>query len=184
MSETGMPRANQLELRTQALCWWRETDVARKCEGVAAMARQFSQEGAVVDPEWMPHKTHESPGRPLKPELISPRDVKHRSLSTKEGRAVLIHALAHIEFNAINLALDAVWRFHGMPQAYYFDWLKVAAEEALHFSLLSTHLQTLGFCYGDFPAHNGLWEMADNTATTCLRVSPWCREPWKRVGWT
>jgi uncharacterized ferritin-like protein (DUF455 family) len=103
------------------------------------------------------------PGRPQQPELVSPLSVKRRSMRTEEGRAALIHALAHIEFNAINLALDAVWRFPGMPHDYYADWLKVAAEEALHFSLLESHLCNLGFAYGDFPAHNSLWDMADKT---------------------
>lgn len=84
-------------------------------------------------------------------------------MRTVEGRAALIHALAHIEFNAINLALDAIWRFPAMPPDYYADWLQVAAEEALHFSLLSAHLTTLGFAYGDFPAHNSLWDMAEKT---------------------
>jgi uncharacterized ferritin-like protein (DUF455 family) len=81
---------------------------------------------------------------------------------------VLIHALAHIEFNAINLALDAVWRFAGMPKAYYEDWLRVAAEEAYHFELLNQHLQTQGFKYGDFPAHNSLWEMVSKTTDSIL----------------
>ena len=80
----------------------------------------------------------------------------------------MIHALAHIEFNAINLALDAVWRFPGMPGDYYVDWLCVAAEEALHFSLLDAHLRTLGFAYGDFPAHNSLWDMAEKTSGDVL----------------
>ena len=80
-----------------------------------------------------------------------------------EGRAALIHAICHIEFNAINLALDAVWRFAAMPDDFYRDWLRVAAEEAQHFTLLHDHLQTLGHRYGDFPAHDGLWEMAEKT---------------------
>jgi uncharacterized ferritin-like protein (DUF455 family) len=80
------------------------------------------------------------------------------------GRAALVHALAHVEFNAINLALDAAHRFAGMPQAYYADWLRVAHEEALHFALLNAHLATLGYAYGDFPAHAGLWDMALKTA--------------------
>jgi uncharacterized ferritin-like protein (DUF455 family) len=83
---------------------------------------------------------------------------------TAEGRATLVHAMTHIEFNAINLALDAVYRFRGLPSAYYGDWLKVAAEEALHFQLLRDHLGSLGHDYGDFAAHNGLWEMAMKTA--------------------
>ena len=107
--------------------------------------------------------SHPIPGRPEKPELVAPRLVKRRSMITPEGRAILIHALVHIEFNAINLALDAIWRFPDMPQAYYTDWLQVADEEALHFSLLADHLQGLGYAYGDFPAHSSLWEMAEKT---------------------
>jgi len=80
----------------------------------------------------------------------------------------MIHALAHIEFNAINLALDALWRFAGMPRDYYADWLRVAAEEALHFSLLAEHLCTLGYAYGDFTAHNSLWDMAEKTSGDVL----------------
>ena len=105
-----------------------------------------------------------SPGRPDKPELVAPRNLQRRKLSTREGHAALIHSLCHIEFNAINLALDAVYRFRDMPEAYYHDWLKVAAEEAHHFVLLRDHLGTLGHAYGDFPAHNGLWEAAMDTA--------------------
>jgi uncharacterized ferritin-like protein (DUF455 family) len=103
------------------------------------------------------------PGRPARPELVAPRLVGRRSMVTVEGRAMLVHALAHIEFNAINLALDAIWRFPGMPAAYYTDWLRVANEEALHFSMLAAHLAVLGHAYGDFPAHDSLWEMAEKT---------------------
>jgi uncharacterized ferritin-like protein (DUF455 family) len=104
------------------------------------------------------------PGRPAHPVLVEPAQVPRRSAFTPEGRSALLHAVAHIEFNAIDLALDAVWRFHGMPEAYYRDWLRVAAEEAHHFSLLQAHLATLGHAYGDFPAHDGLWSMARKTA--------------------
>jgi uncharacterized ferritin-like protein (DUF455 family) len=106
----------------------------------------------------------DQPGQPEKPLLVSPHKVPRRRVDTLPGRAALIHALAHIEFNAINLALDAAHRFAGMPVAYYADWLRVADEEALHFDLLNTHLATLGHSYGDFPAHNGLWDMALKTA--------------------
>ncbi|MAZ44010.1 MAG: hypothetical protein CMF48_02355 [Legionellales bacterium] len=105
----------------------------------------------------------ESLGRPEKPILVSPRELKRRRLGTLEGRVALIHSLAHIEFNAIHLALDAVYRFHGLPIDYYEDWLSVAAEEAKHFSLLREHLRSLGYDYGDCPAHNGLWLMALET---------------------
>ena len=105
----------------------------------------------------------ELPGRPPRPRLVSPADVPRRSPFTAEGRAALLHAIAHIEFNAINLALDAAWRFGGMPLAYHLDWLRVASEEALHFTLLGAHLRSLGHDYGDFDAHDGLWAMVEKT---------------------
>ena len=110
-----------------------------------------------------------APGRPQRPELIHPARVPQRGLGKPEGRAALLHAVAHIEFNAINLALDAACRFAHLPDDYYADWLQVAAEEALHFSLLSQHLETAyGMRYGDLAAHNGLWEMAEKTAEDVL----------------
>lgn len=109
-------------------------------------------------------KVVEIPGRPSLPELIPPSKLKQRKLGSELGRATLIHAIAHIEFNAINLALDAVYRFRDMPDQYYTDWLKVASDEACHFSLLSERLQKMGYSYGDFPAHNGLWEMVLKTS--------------------
>lgn len=103
------------------------------------------------------------PGRPDKPELVHPSQVPKRSLHTDEGRAALIHAITHIEFNAINLAWDAVYRFRDMPDEFYSDWMRVADEEAYHFALLRQRLNDLGYTYGDFSAHNGLWEMACKT---------------------
>ena len=103
------------------------------------------------------------PGRPSRPQLVAAKSVPSRSPFTLEGRAALLHAICHIEFNAINLALDAVWRFADMPADFYSDWVQIAAEEALHFELLSAHLQSLGWQYGDFDAHDGLWTM-------CLRT--------------
>jgi uncharacterized ferritin-like protein (DUF455 family) len=104
------------------------------------------------------------PGRPARPRLVPATDVPRRSPFTREGRAALLHSVAHIEFNAINLALDAVWRFADMPAAYYRDWLGVAAEEALHYTLVTEHLQgSLDCRYGDFEAHDGLWTMVEKT---------------------
>lgn len=102
-------------------------------------------------------------GRPVKPELVDPKDVPRRNFSSMKGRLTLVHAITHIEFNAINLALDAVYRFQDMPQQYYTDWCRVAAEEALHFTMLSDYLASHDVCYGDFSAHNGLWQMAVKT---------------------
>jgi len=104
------------------------------------------------------------PGRPEKPELVVPRDLSRRSATTPLGLAALIHSLCHIEFNAINLAWDAVYRFRDMPREFYTDWIKVAVEEAYHFGLLRGYLIELNYDYGDFSAHNGLWEMAIDTA--------------------
>jgi uncharacterized ferritin-like protein (DUF455 family) len=111
-----------------------------------------------------PPQPIDQPGRPSRPRLVAPRNLPRRKLGSPEGRATLLHALAHIEFNAINLAWDAVYRFRGMPAAYYTDWVRVAREEALHFSLLCDCLQAFGHVYGDFDAHDGLWEMACSTA--------------------
>jgi uncharacterized ferritin-like protein (DUF455 family) len=102
-------------------------------------------------------------GRPDRPALVPPRDLPRRRLGSDEGRAAMLHAIAHIEFNAINLALDAVFRFRDMPRAFYDDWLGVAGEEAQHFMLLAERLGELGYAYGDFPAHSGLWDLAVKT---------------------
>ncbi len=103
------------------------------------------------------------PGRPGMPMLVPHTEVRQRSMASVEGRAALIHAIAHIELNALDLAADVTWRFAGMPDAFYRDWFRVMQEEALHFQLLRDHLAGLGHAYGDFPAHNALWEMAERT---------------------
>jgi uncharacterized ferritin-like protein (DUF455 family) len=108
------------------------------------------------------------PGRPEKPALVHPSQVKRRKLTTPAGQAAFLHALVHIEFNAINLAWDAVYRFRDLPADFYSDWIGVAEDEALHYQLLSRRLQDTGHAYGDFPAHNGLWEMACKTADDVL----------------
>ncbi|MFK7794369.1 MAG: ferritin-like domain-containing protein [Gammaproteobacteria bacterium] len=107
--------------------------------------------------------TIDVPGRPAQPELVHPSKVARRKLTTEQGRIALIHAICHIEFNAINLALDAVYRFQNMPRNYYVDWMMVAAEESKHFLLLRDRLFQLGSNYGSYVAHNGLWEMAVKT---------------------
>jgi len=104
------------------------------------------------------------PGRPQKPELVAPKALKSRKLGSEAGRAVLVHAVAHIEFNAINLALDAIYRFRDLPEEFLHDWQSVAEDEARHFTMLVARLRDMGHAYGDFPAHNGLWEAAIRTA--------------------
>jgi len=141
-----------------------ECDPDAKCAAAAALRTDWSVGRFGAFGDTAPVEPVPEPGRPPRPDLVSPRAVTHRSARTRLGRAALIHALAHIEFNAINLALDAVYRFRNLPREYYGDWLQVAAEEAFHFGLLRDHLRALGHDYGDFPAHNGLWEMALKTA--------------------
>jgi uncharacterized ferritin-like protein (DUF455 family) len=157
-----MPAA-PLELRAGALQCLFETDPAAKADAVVALAEAFLAGGVEVDPGAVLAAAGPIPGRPALPALVAPRLVGRRSMVTVEGRAMLVHALAHIEFNAVNLALDALWRFPDMPREYYADWLRVSSEEAVHFSMLVAHLRVLGHEYGDFPAHDSLWEMVDKT---------------------
>jgi uncharacterized ferritin-like protein (DUF455 family) len=156
------------DLRSAALHCLCEADAAAKVAGVEAMATAWENAAMALDSACELRPALGIPGRPPQPLLVPPREVKHRSMATVEGRAAMIHALAHIEFNAINLALDAIWRFAGMPRDYYADWLRVAKEEAYHFSLLARHLRSLGFAYGDFAAHNSLWELTEKTSHDIL----------------
>ena len=151
--------------RRRALEILRLTDPGLKAAQARALLADF--DGLKIDATESIIEPAELPGRPALPRLVPAKDVPARSPFTLEGRAALLHAVTHIEFNAINLALDAVWRFNGMPLAYYRDWLRVASEEALHFTLLREHLITLGFDYGAFDAHDGLWAMTQRTAHDC-----------------
>jgi uncharacterized ferritin-like protein (DUF455 family) len=155
--------ARPFELRANALQCLLETDPVAKTGAIAAMAKACFDGDREVDNSAVLDDSGTIPGRPARPVLVPPRLVGRRSMATVEGRAMLIHALAHIEFNATNLALDALWRFPDMPAEYYTDWLRVAKEEAIHFSMLAAHLQVLGYQYGDFPAHDSLWEMVEKT---------------------
>ena len=137
-------------------------DPAQKCAAVFDLHTRFNAEAIDVT-KMTKVEPVIKPGRPSSPKLVSPRQVPRRNLSTAEGRIALIHAIAHIEFNAINLALDAMYRFQEMPKEYYKDWMQVAFEEAQHFTMLRARLHQLGCEYGDFDAHNGLWEMAIKT---------------------
>ena len=148
--------------RSQALQVLCERDPALKAQRTRVLFA--SLDCASIDPLDVCEPDAALPGRPDLPRLVPPKDVPSRSPFTTEGRAALLHAITHIEFNAINLALDAVWRFAGMPIEFYRDWLQVASEEALHFMLLREHLQTLGADYGSFDAHDGLWLMTERTA--------------------
>jgi uncharacterized ferritin-like protein (DUF455 family) len=145
-----------------------ECDPEAKAALAIAIAADLRSGALAIDESAPAPERIDDPGRPAKPALVAPRDVPSRGLGSIEGRAGLLHAVAHIEFNAINLALDAAWRFRGMPQAFYLDWTGVAADEARHFRMLRGRLRELGYEYGDFQAHNGLWEMAQKSAHSCL----------------
>ena len=158
-----------LELRAASLAILAVADAQTKVSRLFNLFDEYQAQQVSLDiSRKMESQDLVLPGRPLKPELVLPKLVPKRRMDTPEGRAGLLHSLAHIEFNAMNLALDAIWRFPDMPKAYYEDWLKVAKEEAYHFSLVNEHLQFLGFTYGDFPAHNSLWEMVERTTDSVI----------------
>lgn len=116
---------------------------------------------------------------PERPELLPPRNMPRRKLTTVDGVIAFFHAIAHVEFVAIYLAWDMLYRFRGMPDQFYQDWLRVADEEAQHFELIRKHLQAMQVDYGDLPAHNGLWDHAKDTADDLLArlaMVPRCME--------
>ena len=155
-----MPRIVGMELRQCALEAFCLPDPQHKVEAV----HRLHQPTTTLDLQCnIRLVAPEGPGTPVRPLLVEPKRVPRRSVYTAEGHAALVHSIAHIEFNAINLALDAVWRFGAMPPAYYRDWLGVADDEARHFSMLQTHLKSLGYEYGHFTAHEGLWNMCTAT---------------------
>ncbi|WP_287066217.1 ferritin-like domain-containing protein [Ramlibacter sp.] len=155
-----------MELRERALQALATVEPA----GKAALARQLHADapGLAIAPHAPSPGARALPGRPARPPLVHPAKVPRRSPFKPEGLAALLHAIAHIEFNAINLALDAAWRFDGMPPGFHLDWVRVAAEEAYHFGLLAAHLERLGHAYGDFDAHDNLWSMCEKTQDDVL----------------
>jgi uncharacterized ferritin-like protein (DUF455 family) len=149
--------------RLRALAALRLSDPALKLAAThdaAALAAGWTR---WAEPVRSPDDEAGVPGRPARPLRVAATAVEKRSPFTPEGRAALIHSICHIEFNAINLALDAAWRFDGMPHEYYTDWLRVADEEARHFALLQGLLRRIGHDYGDFTGHDGLWAMCEKT---------------------
>jgi uncharacterized ferritin-like protein (DUF455 family) len=162
LAQTPQPECRQLAL--DALCL---REPAAKVAAVHDLWARIDHLDLHTDTPLQP-MAHTVPGRPERPPLRSAKAVPTRSVFTPQGMAAMVHAVCHIEFNAINLALDAVWRFAGMPSAYYRDWLRVAHEEATHFGLLQDHLQAHGHAYGDFDAHDGLWAMCEKTAADVL----------------
>jgi len=110
------------------------------------------------------------PARPEKPELLAPKDVPRRRLGSPEGRAALLHAVAHIELNAVDLHWDIIARFtdQPMPPGFHDDWVKAADEEAKHFTLICACLEAMGTRYGALGAHQGMWRAAEDTAHDLL----------------
>ena len=143
-------------------------DARAKAEASRAAAARW-REGAVV--EIGAAAAPARPARPAKPELKLPRDMpKRRAAGTPESRIALLHAVAHIELNAIDLAWDIVARFAApeLPRAFFDDWVRVGDDEAKHFLLLAERLAALGAAYGDLPAHDGLWQAAHETRRDLL----------------
>ena len=157
MARHDVPQLNQ-HLRAAVLCPLLAQNAVQKAELTLALSLDLPIDtmALVSDPGGIP-------GRPAKPELVAHTSLKSKPLTSPEGRALLLHAIAHIELNAIDLALDVVWRFAGMPEDFYRDWVRIAKEEAKHFLLIQQHMVGMGFDYGHFPAHNSLWEMAERT---------------------
>lgn len=145
-------------LRTAALRPWAQTDPTLKAQATLALDLSWPVHAQLSLPA-----PSQGPGRAAQPALVAHTQIKAQSLTTPTGRAMLVHSIAHIELNAIDLALDVVWRFAGMPADFYTDWVRIAQEEAKHFTLLRQHLLGMGFDYGSFAAHNSLWDMAERT---------------------
>ncbi len=152
--------------RARILSALRATEAEDKAAIIAELVSETADEDSGDAPLFTAGQSSEEdiePGRPARVELVDPRDVGRRGLGSTEGRACFLHAITHIEFNAINLALDIAWRFGGMPARFQRDWLGVAADEARHFTLLNERMRALGASYGDYPAHDGLWDIARKT---------------------
>ena len=163
-----LPTIVEMSIRHASLTALCIADPEDKVQSVQLLWQRHHELALLANEHLLPALNTLLPGRPALPRLIPPKQVPTRTPFTPEGLASLLHAVCHIEFNAINLALDAVWRFHGMPAAYYTDWLRVAYEESQHFELLHTHLKHLGYAYGDFDAHDGLWQMCERTSDDVL----------------
>jgi len=139
----------------------------QKTQCVLSLWKAYQQNDVIVENR-QPVDATTIRGTPPGIQLVAAKKLPKRGLKTVEGRAAMMHAMAHIEYNAIDLALDAVYRFHDCPVDYYKDWLAVAADESQHFLMVRDYLKELGFEYGDFPAHDGLWRMACKTSHDVL----------------
>ncbi|WP_422024115.1 ferritin-like domain-containing protein [Roseibium sp.] len=140
-------------------------DTAEKVRLAYAVSKAWFKRDLALGSPSKDGQMPDRPGRPDKPELLAPRDMPKRKLSGTAGRLALIHSLAHIELNAVDLTWDLIGRFAHvrLPRSYYDDWVRVGLEEAKHFSMLQDRLGQLGASYGDIPAHDGLWQAAQDT---------------------
>lgn len=169
-------------------------DAARTCLDAATadakpaltleLADAFRRGALAIDVDAPPPEPVRMPGRPAKPRLVHPRELPRRGFGSDEGRAAFIHAVAHIEFNAMDLAWDAVYRFRGLPPQFYADWVSVALDEARHFNLLRKRLQEMGRDYGDSTPTTGCGRWLRRPRTTAWRGWRWCRGCWRRAVWT
>ena len=153
---------------TQAACAvLSAAEPAEKCRLTRAFAADW-REGRIIEVGDTSPPTR--PARPLRPQLLPPKEMPRRSYGGDRGRIGLIHALAHIELNAIDLGWDIIARFahEGLPRDFASDWVQVALDEVEHFEMLERLLAALGAAYGDLPAHDGLWQAAEKTADDIL----------------
>ncbi|MGC8698019.1 MAG: ferritin-like domain-containing protein [Halothiobacillus sp.] len=152
-------------LRTQAFAALKTCDPTTKAQRAAQLYQQARVlvDNHITEAPSAPIARVLDPGRPENPPLVAPRDLPRRITHTQAGRNIMAHAFAHIEFNAINIALDAVYRFDNMPADFYRDWLRVAAEEGRHYQMLADYLAEHDSYYGQYPAHDSLWESVCRT---------------------
>ncbi len=160
-AETGLPRS----LVAGARAIVASGDTAEKVRLAYTVSKAWFQRDLALGSTALGSPMPDRPGRPQKPDLRAPRDMPRRNMKGKAGRVALIHSLAHIELNAVDLTWDLIGRFASvrLPRSYYDDWVRVGLEEAKHFSMLQDRLAKLGATYGDLPAHDGLWQAAQDT---------------------
>lgn len=164
IAEAAGPRPSVIDAAGDALA---EPRVEAKLAATRALRTEWEAGHLELSAPARPTVAVDFPGMPERPLLVHPRDVPRRPVGSEAGRAALVHAVAHIELTAVNLALDAVHRYGwgwGLPSSFVDDWVRVAEEEARHFSLLAARLATWGVAYGDLAAHDGQWAMAVRTA--------------------
>lgn len=144
------------------------SDIALK-ESLTQQLFEYCSKNLLISSEGFTPKIFETPSYADRCEIVAPNALKARKdFDSNEGLATLIHAIVHIEYSAIDLALDAVYRFPQMSQAYKLDWLEVALDEIRHYKMLNALLDSLGFQYGDFPVHSGLFDAANHTRTDLI----------------